>query len=148
MHSNLRVSIINKSRHALPAYATALSAGMDLRANIETPITLQPLERCLVPTGLYIALPAGYEGQVRPRSGLATKHGITVINSPGTVDADYRGELRVSLVNLSNAPFTIEDGERIAQLVVARHETVEWMPTDALDETTRAEGGWGSTGTK
>ena len=148
MHSNLRVSIINKSRHALPAYATALSAGMDLRANIETPITLQPLERCLVPTGLYIALPAGYEGQVRPRSGLATKHGITVINSPGTVDADYRGELRVSLVNLPNAPFTIEDGERIAQLVVARHETVEWMPTDALDETTRGEGGWGSTGTK
>ena len=148
MHSNLRVSIINKSRHALPAYATALSAGMDLRANIETPITLQPLERCLVPTGLYIALPAGYEGQVRPRSGLATKHGITVINSPGTVDADYRGELRVSLVNLSNAPFTIEGGERIAQLVVARHETVEWMPTDALDETTRGEGGWGSTGTK
>ena len=148
MHSNLRVSIINKSRHALPAYATALSAGMDLRANIETPITLRPLERCLVPTGLYIALPAGYEGQVRPRSGLATKHGITVINSPGTVDADYRGELRVSLVNLSNAPFTIEDGERIAQLVVARHETVEWMPTDALDETTRGEGGWGSTGTK
>ena len=148
MHSNLRVSIINKSRHALPAYATALSAGMDLRANIETPITLQPLERCLVPTGLYIALPAGYEGQVRPRSGLATKHGITVINSPGTVDADYRGELRVSLVNLSNAPFTIEDGERIAQLVVAWHETVEWMPTDALDETTRGEGGWGSTGTK
>ena len=148
MHSNLRVSIINKSRHALPAYATALSAGMDLRANIETPITLQPLERCLVPTGLYIALPAGYEGQVRPRSGLATKHGITVINSPGTVDADYRGELRVSLVNLSNAPFTIEDGERIAQLVVARHETVEWMPTDTLDETTRGEGGWGSTGTK
>ena len=148
MHSNLRVSIINKSRHALPAYATALSAGMDLRANIETPITLQPLERCLVPTGLYIALPAGYEGQVRPRSGLATKHGITVINSPGTVDADYRGELRVSLVNLSNAPFTIEDGERIAQLVVARHETVEWMPTDALDETTRGAGGWGRTGTK
>ena len=148
MHSNLRVSIINKSRHALPAYATALSAGMDLRANIETPITLQPLERCLVPTGLYIALPAGYEGQGRPRSGLATKHGITVIKSRGTVDADYRGELRVSLVNLSNAPFTIEDGERIAQLVVARHETVEWMPTDALDETTRGEGGWGSTGTK
>ena len=148
MHSNLRVSIINKSRHALPAYATALSAGMDLRANIETPITLQPLERCLVPTGLYIALPAGYEGQVRPRSGLAPRHGITVINAPGTVDADYRGELRVSLVNLSNAPFTIEDGERIAQLVVARHETVEWMPTDALDETTRGEGGWGSTGTK
>ena len=102
----------------------------------------------MVPTGLYIALPAGYEGQMRPRSGLATKHGITVINSPGTVDADYRGELRVSLVNLSNAPFTIEDGERIAQLVVARHETVEWMPTDALDETTRGEGGWGSTGTK
>ena len=148
MHSNLRVSIINKSRHALPAYATARSAGMDLRANIETPITLQPLERCLVPTGLYIALPAGYEGQVRPRSGLATKHGITVINSPGTIDADYRGELRVSLVNLSNVAFTIEDGERIAQLVVAKHETVEWMPADALDDTARGEGGWGSTGTK
>lgn len=142
------IDIINKSRHALPAYATALSAGMDLRANIDAPITLQPLERRLVPTGLYIALPAGYEGQVRPRSGLATKHGITVINAPGTIDADYRGEVRVSLVNLSNEPFTIEDGERIAQLVVARHETAEWHVVETLDETERGAGGWGSTGTK
>lgn len=144
----MKVKIINKSRHALPSYATALSAGMDLRANIEAPITLQPLERRLVPTGIYIALPPGYEAQVRPRSGMATKHGITVINSPGTVDADYRGELRVSLVNLSNTAFTIDDGERIAQMIVARHETVEWEETDSLDETERGAGGWGSTGTK
>lgn len=144
----MKVSIINKSRHALPNYATALSAGMDLRANIDTPITLQPLERRLVPTGIFIALPTGYEGQVRPRSGMATKHGITVINSPGTVDADYRGEIRVSLVNLSNTEFTIEDGERIAQLVVARHETVEWEEVEILNETERGAGGWGSTGTK
>lgn len=144
----MKVDIINKSRHALPSYATALSAGMDLRANIDEPITLGPLERRLVPTGIYIALPPGFEAQVRPRSGLATKHGITVINSPGTVDADYRGELRVSLVNLSNEPFTIEDGERIAQMVIARHETVEWNEVDALDETERGAGGWGSTGSK
>lgn len=144
----MKVNIINKSRHALPSYATVQSAGMDLRANIDEPITLQPLERRLVPTGIFIALPKGYEGQVRPRSGMATKHGITVINAPGTVDADYRGEIRVSLVNLSNETFTIEDGERIAQLVVARHETVEWNPTDTLDETERGAGGWGSTGTK
>lgn len=143
----MEVSIINKSHHKLPAYATDLSAGMDLRANIESPVTLLPLERQLVPTGIYIALPAGYEGQVRPRSGLATKHGITVINAPGTIDADYRGEVRVSLVNLSDKAFTIEDGERIAQLVVARHETVEWRETDTLDETKRGTGGWGSTGT-
>lgn len=144
----MQVNIINKSRHALPSYATALSAGMDLRANIDEPITLQPLERRLVPTGIFIALPAGYEAQVRPRSGMATKHGITVINSPGTVDADYRGEIRVSLVNLSNEPFTIEDGERIAQMVVARHETVTWNQVESLDETERGAGGWGSTGTK
>lgn len=144
----MKVSIINRSRHALPAYATALSAGMDLRANIDSPITLRPLERSLVPTGIYIALPPGHEAQIRPRSGLATKHGITVINSPGTVDADYRGELRVSLVNLSNEPFTIEDGERIAQMIVARHETVEWTEVETLDETERGAGGWGSTGTK
>lgn len=143
----LQVSIINKSHHPLPAYATAQSAGMDLRANLDAPIVLQPLERRLIPTGIYIALPPGHEGQVRPRSGLATKHGITVINSPGTVDADYRGELRVSLVNLSSEPFTIEDGERIAQLVVARHESVEWVPAETLDETERGAGGWGSTGT-
>lgn len=144
----MKVNVINRSRHALPAYATALSAGMDLRANIDSPITLRPLERSLVPTGIYIALPPGHEAQIRPRSGLATKHGITVINSPGTVDADYRGELRVSLVNLSNEPFTIEDGERIAQMIVARHETVEWNEVDTLDETERGAGGWGSTGTK
>ena len=144
----LQVSIINKSHHPLPAYATAQSAGMDLRANLDAPIVLQPLERRLIPTGIYIALPPGHEGQVRPRSGLATKHGITVINSPGTVDADYRGELRVSLVNLSSEPFTIENGERIAQLVVARHESVEWVPAETLDETERGAGGWGSTGTK
>lgn len=144
----MQVNIINKSRHALPSYATALSAGMDLRANIDEAITLRPLERRLVPTGIYIALPKGYEAQVRPRSGLATKHGITVINSPGTVDADYRGEIRVSLVNLSNEPFTIEDGERIAQMIVARHETVVWNQVDSLDETERGAGGWGSTGTK
>lgn len=144
----MKVNIINRSRHALPAYATALSAGMDLRANIDSPITLRPLERSLVPTGIYIALPPGHEAQIRPRSGLATKHGITVINSPGTVDADYRGELRVSLVNLSNEPFTIEDGERIAQMIVARHETVVWNEVDTLDETERGAGGWGSTGTK
>lgn len=144
----MKVNIINRSRHALPAYATALSAGMDLRANIDAPITLQPLERKLVPTGIYIALPPGHEAQIRPRSGLATKHGITIINSPGTVDADYRGELRVSLVNLSNEPFIIEDGERIAQMIVARHETVEWNEVDNLDQTERGAGGWGSTGTK
>lgn len=144
----MKVDIINKSRHALPAYATALSAGMDLRANIDAPITLRPLERQLVPTGIYIALPPGHEAQIRPRSGLATKHGITVINAPGTVDADYRGELRVSLVNLSNEPFTFEDGERIAQMIVARHETVEWNPVETLDETERGAGGWGSTGSK
>lgn len=144
----MKVQIINKSHHPLPAYATILSAGMDLRANIDEPITLNPLERCLVPTGIYIALPPGFEAQVRPRSGLATKKGITVINAPGTVDADYRGELRTSLVNLSNEPFVIEDGERIAQLVVARHETVEWEEVDILDETERGAGGWGSTGNK
>lgn len=142
------VNIINKSRHATPSYATEQSAGMDLRANIETPIVLRPLERRLIPTGIYIALPKGFEGQVRPRSGMATKHGITVINAPGTVDADYRGEIKVSLVNLSNEAFTIEDGERIAQLVVARHETVEWVEVETLDETERGDGGWGSTGTK
>lgn len=144
----MKVNIINKSRHALPSYATSLSAGMDLRANIDEPIMLKPLERRLVPTGIYIALPPGYEAQVRPRSGLATKHGITVINAPGTVDADYRGEIRVSLVNLSNENFVIEDGERIAQMIVARHETVEWSEVDTLDETERGAGGWGSTGIK
>ena len=142
----MKVQIINRSKHQLPAYATDLSAGMDLRANIDEPIELQPLQRVLVPTGLFMALPAGYEAQVRPRSGLAAKRGITVLNAPGTVDADYRGEVKVILVNLSNEPFEICDGERIAQLVVARHECVEWEPTDALSDTTRGAGGFGSTG--
>lgn len=144
----MTVQIINKSKHPLPAYATELSAGMDLRANLDQPITLAPLQRCLVPTGLYIALPAGFEGQVRPRSGLALKHGVTVLNAPGTVDADYRGELRVILVNLSDKPFVIEDGERIAQLVVARHEHARWEETDRLEQTVRGEGGFGHTGVK
>ena len=142
----MKVEIINKSKHQLPSYATALSAGMDLRANIDTPIVLQPLERKLVPTGLFMALPQGYEAQVRPRSGLAIKKGITVLNSPGTIDADYRGEVCVILVNLSNDPFTITDGERIAQMVIARHEQVEWCECEVLDETDRGAGGFGHTG--
>ena len=142
----LKVRIVNKSRWPDPFYATDASAGMDLRADIEEPIVLGPLERALVPTGIFIELPVGYEAQIRPRSGLATKHGITVINSPGTVDADFRGELRTSLVNLSNVPFEIVPGERIAQMVVARHERVEWEEADTLDETERGAGGFGSTG--
>ena len=142
----MQVKIVNKSGQSVPAYATPLSAGMDLRACLEAPVTLGPLERTLVPTGLYIALPAGFEAQVRPRSGLAAKHGITVLNTPGTIDADYRGEIKVILVNLSNTPFEIVPGERIAQLVVARHERVEWEETDSLDETERGAGGFGSTG--
>ena len=142
----MKVEIVNKSGQQLPAYATELSAGMDLRADLEAPITLAPLERALVPTGLFIALPAGFEAQVRPRSGLAAKHGITVLNTPGTIDADYRGEIKVILVNLSNTPFEIVPGERIAQMVVARHERVEWQEVDALDETARGAGGFGSTG--
>ena len=140
------VKIVNKSGQPVPAYATPLSAGMDLRACLEAPVTLGPLERTLVPTGLYIALPAGFEAQVRPRSGLAAKHGITVLNTPGTIDADYRGEIKVILVNLSNTPFEIVPGERIAQLVVARHERVEWDEVEVLDETARGAGGFGSTG--
>lgn len=143
----MQVKVINRSKHALPQYATALSAGMDLRANIDKPITLDPLQRELVPTGLYIELPAGYEAQIRPRSGLAFKHGISIVNSPGTIDADYRGEIKVLLVNISNVPFTIEDGERIAQMVVAKHETVEWKETFELSNTDRGAGGYGSTGT-
>lgn len=143
----LTVPVINSSRHALPEYQTAHSAGLDLRADLPAgPLTLGPLERQLVPTGLSIALPVGYEAQVRPRSGLAYKHGIGIVNSPGTVDADYRGEIKVLLVNLSNEPFTVQDGERIAQLVVARHETIVWQPTDTLAETVRGTGGYGSTG--
>ena len=142
----MKVEIINKSKHALPAYATNLSAGVDLRANIDEKIVLEPLQRALVPTGLYIALPEGYEAQVRPRSGLAIKKGITVLNSPGTVDADYRGEICVILVNLSNEPFVINDGERIAQMVIARHEKVEWECVEVLGETERGAGGFGHTG--
>ena len=142
----MKVKIVNKPGQPLPAYATALSAGMDLRADLEAPVILEPLERILVPTGLFIALPAGFEAQVRPRSGLAAKHGVTVLNTPGTIDADYRGEIKVILVNLSHTPFTIVPGERIAQLVVARHERVEWEEAESLDETARGEGGFGSTG--
>ena len=142
----MEIKIVNRSKHALPSYATPLSAGMDLRANLDAPVTLQPLERRLVPTGLFIALPAGYEAQVRPRSGLAIKKGIGVLNSPGTIDADYRGEICVILVNLSNEAFVINDGDRIAQMVVARHETVEWVPVEVLDETERGAGGFGHTG--
>lgn len=142
----MNVQIVNLSGHPLPEYATPQSAGLDLRANLGAPLTLAPLERVLVPTGLYIALPEGYEAQVRPRSGLALKHGITVLNSPGTVDADYRGELKVILVNLSNEPFVINDGERIAQMVVAKHEQVEWQPVETLEETERGAGGFGHSG--
>ena len=144
----MNVQIINKSKHPLPSYATVASAGMDLRANLDSPITLKPLQRTLVPTGLYMALPVGYEAQVRPRSGLALKKGITVLNTPGTIDADYRGEVGVILVNLSAEEFVIEDGERIAQLVIARHEQVEWQPVEVLEETQRRAGGFGHSGTK
>ena len=142
----LNVQIINKSKHPLPAYATSLSAGMDIRANLTEPITLAPMQRCLVPTGLYIALPAGFEAQIRPRSGLALKKGITVLNSPGTIDADYRGEVCIILVNLSAEPFVIEDGERIAHIVIARHEHAVWQEVEVLDETERGAGGFGHTG--
>lgn len=144
----MKVKIINKSAFPAPAYATAQSAGMDLKANLEESVTIGPLERAMVPTGLHIALPAGFEAQVRPRSGLAAKRGITVLNTPGTIDADYRGEIKVILVNLSNEPFEIVPGERIAQMVIARHETVEWEEVEVLDETDRGQGGFGSTGTK
>jgi len=142
----MNVQIINKSRHPLPSYATPLSAGMDLRANLDEPIRLRPLQRCLVPTGLYIALPPGYEAQVRPRSGLAIKRGITVLNAPGTIDADYRGEICVVLINLSDEEFVIEDGERIAQMIIARHEQIVWEETDNLSDTERGAGGFGHTG--
>ena len=144
----MKVKVINHSRFDLPRYATPQSAGMDVRANIDEAVVLRPLERAMIPTGLYIELPAGYEMQIRPRSGLAAKHGITVLNSPGTIDADYRGEIRVILVNLSNEEFRIEAGERIAQMVVARHEQVEWELTEELGESERGAGGFGSTGKK
>lgn len=142
----MKIRVINRSHHALPAYATVLSAGMDLRANLTEPIVLKPLTRCLVPTGLYIALPEGYEAQVRPRSGLALKKGITVLNSPGTIDADYRGEIGVILINLSAEEFVIEDGERIAQMVIAQYEQAEWEQVETLDDTERGAGGFGHTG--
>ena len=144
----LKVKIINRGRQPLPTYATALSAGMDLRANIDEDITLLPMQRQLVPTGLHIALPEGYEAQIRPRSGLALKHGVTVLNTPGTVDADYRGEIMVLLVNFSNEPFIVKDGERIAQMIVAKHEQVSFELTETLDETERGAGGYGHTGLK
>ena len=144
----MKVKIVNKSSNPSTAYATLQSAGMDIRANLQEPVTLAPLQRALIPTGIYIALPEGFECQARPRSGLAVNHGITVLNSPGTIDADYRGELKILLVNLSDTPFVIENGERIAQLVVARHEHVEWEEVEVLDETGRGEGGFGSTGVK
>ncbi|RZJ67875.1 MAG: dUTP diphosphatase [Flavobacterium sp.] len=144
----MKINIINKSGHALPNYETIASAGMDLRAVLESSITLNPLERTIVKTGLFIELPIGYEAQVRPRSGLAAKKGITVLNSPGTVDADYRGEIGVILVNLSNEPFTVENGERVAQLIIAKHERAEWVEVSELNETSRGAGGFGSTGVK
>ena len=142
----MKVKVINKSGGALPAYATPLSAGMDVRACLDAPVILKPLERALIPTGLYLEIPAGYEVQVRPRSGLAAKKGITVLNAPGTIDADYRGEVKVILVNLSEEPFTIGNGERIAQLVLARHECIEWESVEELSASERGEGGFGSTG--
>ena len=144
----MKVKVINKGHQPLPQYATAQSAGMDLRANLESPVELQPMERRLISTGLYIALPQGFEAQIRPRSGLALKHGITVLNSPGTIDADYRGEVGVLLINLSDKAFTINDGERIAQMVIAKHEQAAFECVEVLDETERGEGGYGHTGVK
>ena len=142
----MKIQVINKSKHPLPKYATSLSAGMDLRANIDAPMVLKPLQRCLVPTGIFMALPEGFEAQVRPRSGLAIKKGVSVLNSPGTIDADYRGEVCVILVNLSSEEFVIEDGERIAQMVIARYEQAEWQEVDVLEETERGAGCFGHTG--
>jgi dUTP pyrophosphatase len=144
----MKVSIVNHSKHPLPEYATALSAGMDIRANIDSPIVLKPLERKLIPTGLFIELPAGYEAQIRPRSGLAIKKGITVLNSPGTIDADYRGEVCIILVNLSSDDFEIVDGERICQMVIAEHAQAEWVEVEVLGDTERGTGGFGHTGKK
>lgn len=142
----MEVRIVNRSRFALPEYQTPLSAGLDVRADIDTPVTLAPLERAMIPTGLFVELPEGCEMQIRPRSGLAARHGVTVLNSPGTIDADYRGEIKVILVNLSREPFTVEAGERIAQMIVARYEQVEWLPVEELGTTERGAGGFGSTG--
>ena len=144
----VKIKVINKSKHALPQYATPMSAGLDIKANISEPVEIKPLERKLIPTGLYIALPEGYEAQMRPRSGLAIKRGITLLNSPGTIDADYRGEICAILVNLSNEPFVVEDGERICQMVIARVDQAEWEEAEILDVTERGSGGFGHTGTK
>ncbi|MET4105531.1 dUTP diphosphatase [Hymenobacter sp. UYP22] len=144
----MQIPVINQSKHPLPEYQTAHAAGLDVRANLPEPITLKPLQRALIPTGLFLEIPVGYEMQVRPRSGLAYKHGIGIVNSPGTIDADYRGELKVLLVNLSDQEFVVQDGERVAQLVVARHETITWQPTETLSETQRGTGGYGSTGVR
>jgi dUTP pyrophosphatase len=144
----MQIKIINKSKHELPSYATAAAAGMDLHANLDEPIILKSLERTLVDTGLFIELPLGFEAQIRPRSGLAFKNGLTVLNSPGTIDADYRGEIKIILVNLSNQDFTINDGERVAQMVIAKHEQAEWVVVEQLEESARGEGGFGSTGKK
>ncbi|MDR1556257.1 MAG: dUTP diphosphatase [Tannerellaceae bacterium] len=144
----MKVRIVNKSHHPLPAYATPLSAGMDIRANLKEAVRLNPLERKLIPTGLYIALPEGYEAQMRPRSGLALKHGISLLNTPGTIDADYRGEIGIILINLSSEPFTVNDGERICQMVITSHSRVEWEAAEALNETERGAGGFGHSGTK
>jgi dUTP pyrophosphatase len=144
----MKVKIVNKSMHELPAYETPLSAGMDLRANLENPVILNPLERKLIPTGLFIELPAGFEAQIRPRSGLAIKKGITLLNTPGTIDADYRGEIKVILANISGETFVVNSGERIAQMVIARHERAEWLEVEDLEESLRGAGGFGSTGTK
>ena len=142
----LQVEIINKSKHELPKYSTIQSAVLDIKANIDAPITLNPLERKLIPTGLYIALPDGFEAQIRPRSGMALKYGITVLNTPGTIDADYRGEIGVILINLSNEPFIINDGDRICQMIISKYENVEWLPVNILSETTRGDGGFGHSG--
>ena len=144
----VKIQVVNKGHQQLPAYATKQSAGMDLRANLDAPITLHPMERRLIPTGLHIALPEGYEAQIRPRSGLALKHGLTVLNTPGTIDADYRGEIGVVLINLSTEDFVVNDGERIAQMVIARHEQGDFVVVEQLDETERGEGGYGHTGVK
>jgi dUTP pyrophosphatase len=144
----MKIKVVNKSKHQLPEYATEFSAGLDLRANINSPIELNPFERQLIPTGLFIELHKGYEAQIRPRSGLAFKHGVTVLNSPGTIDADYRGELKVLLINLSQTPFTINDGERIAQMVIAKHEQINWEDVNKINETDRDDGGFGHTGSR
>ena len=144
----MKIKIVNTSKHPMPTYETSSSAGMDLRANLDIPYPLKPLQRALIPTGLFIELPVGYEAQIRPRSGLAIKKGITLLNAPGTIDADYRGEIKIILANISTEEFMINDGERIAQMVIARHEQAEWVEVEVLEETERGAGGFGSTGTK